>query len=37
MTGRLIRETLLLTRHVREYLALMVGLLHGAQDWIESG
>jgi trehalose synthase len=34
---RLVRENFLLTRHLREYLTLMVGLLHGAQDRIEIG
>lgn len=32
---RLVRENFLLTRHLREYLTLMVGLLHGAKDRIE--
>ncbi len=34
---RIVRENFLLTRHLREYLTLMVGLLHGAQDRIEIG
>ncbi|MEJ2690055.1 MAG: glycosyltransferase, partial [Deltaproteobacteria bacterium] len=31
----LVRDNFLLTRHLREYLTLIVGLLHGAQDRIE--
>jgi len=31
---RFVRENFLLTRHLREYLTLMVGLEHGHQDWI---
>jgi len=34
---RLVRENFLLTRHLREYLTLMVGLLHGAKDRIDIG
>jgi trehalose synthase len=30
-----VRDNFLITRHLREYLALMVSLLHGAQDRIE--
>jgi len=32
---RFVRENFLLTRHLREYLTLMVGLLHGSQDRID--
>ncbi len=32
-----VRENFLLTRHLREYLTLMVGLQHGAQDRIDLG
>jgi trehalose synthase len=32
-----VRENFLVTRHLREYLTLMVGLAHGAQDRIELG
>jgi len=32
-----VRENFLLTRHMREYLTLMVGLQHGAQDRIDLG
>jgi trehalose synthase len=32
---RIVRENFLLTRHLREYLTLMVALLHGARDRIE--
>jgi trehalose synthase len=32
-----VRDNFLLTRHLREYLTLMVGLLHGAQDRIDLG
>ncbi|MDZ7754126.1 MAG: glycosyltransferase [Gammaproteobacteria bacterium] len=34
---RFVRENFLLTRHLREYLTLMVALLHGATDRIELG
>ena len=30
-----VRENFLITRQLREYLTLMVGLLHGASDRIE--
>jgi trehalose synthase len=33
----LVRDNFLLTRHLREYLTLIVGLLHGAADRIELG
>ena len=33
----LVRENFLLTRHLREYLTLIVGLLHGAEDRIVLG
>ena len=33
----LVRDNFLLTRHLREYLTLIVGLLHGAEDRIELG
>lgn len=32
-----VRENFLLTRQLREYLTLMVGLLHGAEKRIELG
>lgn len=32
-----VRQSFLLTRHLREYLTLMVGLQHGAQDRIDLG
>jgi trehalose synthase len=32
-----VRDNFLITRHLREYLTLMVALLHGAQDRIELG
>src|SRR4030067_736370 len=32
-----VRQNFLLTRHLREYLTLMVGLQHGAQDRIDLG
>jgi len=32
---RLVRENFLVTRHLREYLALMIGLLHGLEDRID--
>ena len=34
---RFVRENFLLTRHLREYLTLMVSLLHGEQERIELG
>lgn len=34
---RLVRENYLLTRQLREYLTLMLGLIHGMQDRIEVG
>jgi len=33
----LVRDNFLLTRHLREYLTLIVGLLHGVQDRIVLG
>jgi trehalose synthase len=34
---RFIKENFLITRHLREYLTLMVGLLHGRRERIEVG
>jgi trehalose synthase len=34
---RLVKENFLLTRHLREYLALMLGILSGSEDRIEVG
>ena len=34
---RFVRENFLLTRHLREYLTLMVSLLHGERERIELG
>ena len=34
---RFVWENYLVTRHLREYLTLMVGLLHGSEDRIEVG
>jgi trehalose synthase len=33
----LVRQNFLITRHVREYLSLMVTLIHGVEDRIELG
>jgi trehalose synthase len=32
---RLVLENFLLTRHLREYLALMIGVFHGLEDRID--
>lgn len=36
-THAFVRDNFLITRHLREYLTLMVGLMYGAQDRIELG